>query len=364
MLESMRLPVILVLLGCAAAAQAQNPEQLFKEAVAAQQRGDDATAIAKYGELLKIRPDVLEVRANLGAALARQGRFDEAIEQYRAALARDEGNFALRMNLALAYYKKGAFAEAVKELGSLRGGNDDVRVATLLADCHLRLGQDAQAIAVLAPVEAAHPDDLGVVWILGSALIRAGHLRDGVERVEKVAQRGNSAEAYLLAGQTLLKMDEFERARDDAGAALRLNPRLPGGLTLRGSALQYLGDNAGATAALRQAVEQDPNDFEAHLTLGAVLNTERELAGARQHLERALALKPDSNLALYEMARLERTEGQVEEAIRDFEKVIKADPKWAQPHLELSVLYFRMERQADGEREKAVFDKLSGGGGK
>ncbi len=358
MLESMRLTLVFVLLGCAAA-QTQNPEQLFREAVAAQQRGDDATAIAKYRELLKTQPDVVEVRANLGAVLARQGRFDEAIEEYRAALAKDQGNFALRMNLALAYYKKGAFADAAKELGSIRGARDDVRVATLLADCHVRLGQDEQALAALAPVERVHPDDLGVAWLLGSALIRTGRLRDGVERVEKVARQGNNAEAYLLAGRTLLKMDEFERARDDAEAAVRLNPKLPGALTLRGSALQYLGDNAGAAAALRQALQQDPNDFEAHLTLGAVLNTERDLAGSREHLERAMALRPDSNLALYEMARLERTEGKVEDAIRDFEKVIKADPKWAQPHLELSVLYFRVDRQADGEREKTTYDKLS-----
>jgi tetratricopeptide (TPR) repeat protein len=178
-------------------------------------------------------------------------------------------------------------------------------------------------------------------------------------RVEKVARRGSSAEAYLLAGQTLLKMDEFERARDDADAALRLNPRLPGALTLRGVTLQYLGDNPGAIAVLRKALEGDPNDFEAHLTLGAVLSAERELADARPHLERALQLNPGSNLARYTMARLERTEGKLDAAIRDFETVIKADPNWPQPHLELSALYFRISRQSDGERERATYDKLS-----
>ena len=356
----MRRVLPLFVLGFAALAQNAGPEQLFRDAVAAQQRGDDATAIAKYQQLLKTRPDVIEVRANLGAALARQGRFDEAIEQYRAALAKDEGNFALRMNLGLAYYKKGAFAEAVKALEPLRGtGNDEVRVATLLADCHARLGNNAQVIAILGPVEASHPDDLSVAWLLGSALIGAGRASDGLERVEKVARRGNSAEAYLLAGRTLLKMDEFERARDDADAALRLNPKLPGALTLRGTVLQYLGDNPGAMAALRKALEEDSKDFEVHLTLGAVLSAERELEEARRHLERARELNPGSNLALYEMARLERTEGNVNAAIRDFERVVKADPNWAQPHLELSVLYFRANRQEDGEREKAVYDKLN-----
>ena len=356
MLKCMRVAIALLALVCAAAGQGSGPEKLFSEAVAAQKRGDDALAIRKYQELLKLRPDVIEVRANLGAALSRQGRFDEAIAQYRAALAMDGGNFALQMNLALAYYKKGAFAEAVKELKLLP---NDPRVATLLGDCYSRLGQDDQAIAVLRPLEAAQPDDLGVAWLLGSALIRTGHKRDGLEFVEKVAKLGNSAEAYLLAGLTALKMNEFERARDDADGALRLNVQLPGAMTLRGMVLPYLGDNGGAIAALRKAIEADPKDFDAHLNLGAVLHTERELDAARQHLERALALQPESLLARYEMARLERTEGKLEAAVKDFEKVIHDEPNWPQPHIELSALYFRLNRQEDGERERAVFDKLN-----
>jgi len=93
--------------------------------------------------------------------------------------------------------------------------------------------------------------------------------------------------------------------------------------------------------------------------LGAVLNTERDLDGARQHLQRALELKPDSSLARYEWARLERTEGHVEAAVKDFERVVHDDPNWAQPHVELAALYFRLNRQEDGDRERATFDRLT-----
>jgi superkiller protein 3 len=123
--------------------------------------------------------------------------------------------------------------------------------------------------------------------------------------------------------------------------------------------LQYLGDNPGAIAALEKALELDPNDFDAHLNLGAILHTERELQGARRHLERALQLQPQSNLARYQMARLERTEGKLEAAIQDFEKVIQAEPSWAQPHLELAQLYFRVNRPQDGARERELFERLN-----
>jgi tetratricopeptide (TPR) repeat protein len=353
------LMVAVIVAAGAACAQSSSPEQIFQEAVSAQQRGDDALAVRKYQDLLKRYPGAVEVRANLGAALAKLGRYDEAIAQYRAVLA-GKDNAELRFNLALAYYKKGDLRDAVEQLNTLLAAQPgDMRVATLLADCDARLGKDDKVIAVLTPVESAHPDDLAVAWLLGSALIRAGHKRDGLERVDRVARQGNRPEAYLLAGQTALKMNEFERARDDADAALRLNPRLPGADTLRGTVLSYLGDTEGAAAALRKAVEADPNDFDAQEGLGAVLHTERDLDGARQHLERALQLKPDSTLARYEWARLERTEGQVEAAVKDLEKVVHDDPNWAQPHVELAALYFRLNRQQDGDRERAIFDRLT-----
>jgi len=88
-----------------ACAQSTNPQQLFHDAVAAQQRGDDALAVKKYQELLKSYPDSLEARANLGAALVKLNRYDEAIEQYKAVLAKQDIP-GVRLNLALAYYKK------------------------------------------------------------------------------------------------------------------------------------------------------------------------------------------------------------------------------------------------------------------
>src|SRR5664279_4594984 len=130
----MRIVALLIAAGLAAGAagaQSPDPQQLFHDALAAQQRGDDALAVRKYQELLKRYPDSLEVRANLGAALARLNRYDEAIEQYSAVLATKE-NAGLRLNLALAYYKKGAFSDAVKQLDTLRAAQpDDARVALI-----------------------------------------------------------------------------------------------------------------------------------------------------------------------------------------------------------------------------------------
>jgi len=356
----MRIAVLLIVFAGLAWTQGSGPEQLFRDAVEAQKRGDDALAVRKYQELVKLRPDVLAVRANLGAALAHLGRFEEAIAQYRAALALAPGHPGLRLNLALAYYKKGDLPHAAAELSSLHDGDPgNLQVAVLLGACHEGQGRHADVITVLAPLEAAHPGDLDLAWALGSALIHAGRLREGLARVQKVAERGNSAEAWLLTGEASLLLNFFEPARRAADAAVRLNPRLPGAYTLQGRALQYLGDNEGAAAALRKALQASAGDFEAQLNLGAVLTSTRDLEGARRHLVSALRLQPSSLLARFEMARLERAEGKLDAAVKDMQEVVRADPDWLQPHIELAALYYRVKRPEDGARERAIVQRLT-----
>ncbi|MGC2662432.1 MAG: tetratricopeptide repeat protein [Bryobacteraceae bacterium] len=345
---------------CCSAQQAPNAEQLFHEAVAAQKRGDYAVAIQDYREVVKLRPDVLEARANLGAALAHVGRLDEAIAEYQAALAKAPQNPALRLNLGLAYYKKADWKDAADQFAAAyASAHGDVRIATLLGDCYSHLNRNADAIGVLAPLAAAQPQNMDVAWAYGSALIRAGRLKEGLALVDNVAREGNSAEAYLLAGNTELQMNEFEKARADADAASRLNPKLPGLATLRGRTLEYLGDDAGAVTALRDAIQANPDDFDAHLTLGAILNTQRDLPGARENLDKAVELNPTSALARFELARVERSQDELDKAAADFEAVTRTDPNWLQPHVELAALYFKMKRPADGRRERALVDKLT-----
>lgn len=351
--------VWLVLLSVTALARAQDAATLFHEGVAAQQRGDFKLAIERYQQLVKQHPESVEVRANLGAALAHEGRLDEAIVQYQKALERAPDSPQLRLNLALAFYKKNDFARAAEPLSRLHEAQpDDARVATLLGDCYLRLGRFSEAVNVLRPSAQAHPDDLGVKWVLGTALIRNGDPRAGLEQVEQVAREGKNPEAYRLAAETWLNLNEFERGAAVVKEGIALAPDYPGLYTLSGRLKQYLGDYAGALHDLEKALERNPDDFDAQLNEAAILNAQRNLDGARKHIERALAIQPDSPVAWFELARIERSTGDIAASVRDFEKVVRAEPNWLRPHVELAALYYKVNRPADGEKERGIVDRL------
>src|SRR5579871_6207601 len=91
------------------------PQQLMRKALEAQQAGHFDEAVRTYRVLVKQYPDIFEVRSNLGAALAGEGHYSEAIGEYEKALT-IQSNPATRLNLALAYYKSGELQKAIDTL--------------------------------------------------------------------------------------------------------------------------------------------------------------------------------------------------------------------------------------------------------
>ncbi len=366
--QAMRAVLTLILvpmLVAAALAQEPGPDQLLSRAIEAQQHGDYQSAIRDYRKLLELRPNTIEAKVNLGAALAHVGDFDGAIAMYRSALPQisEQNNFqkhGVLLNLALAYYKKGDFENAAEQFETLHKASPaDVRVAILLGDSDVHVGKPATAVELLEPLEPANAQNLDLEYAYGTALIKVGKRRDGVARIEKVAKAGNSADAYFLAGSTFLDLNEFESARRDLDEALRLDPKLPGIYTLAGTARDKTGDIKAGETAFREALKINPDDFEANLYLGAILYRERHMDEAKPYLDRALRLNPSSSMARYESAMFESTSGQYETAAQDLEKLVKDDPTWLEPHEELASLYYRLHRPADGAKEREIVDKLT-----
>src|SRR5215471_19905969 len=78
----------------------QDFDRLFARAMELHQAGDLLGAIDAYKAALAIQPDRGDAHSNLGAAYAKLGQFNDAVNEYDAALKFDQGNTQIRMNLA------------------------------------------------------------------------------------------------------------------------------------------------------------------------------------------------------------------------------------------------------------------------
>jgi tetratricopeptide (TPR) repeat protein len=266
-------------------------------AIQLHQAGDLPGAMREYQACIAAEPNRVEARSNLGAVLVKLGRYQDAIDQYQAALKIAAPDVAprLRFNLALAYYKSFQISEAAAEFESLhRTQPADLNLALLLADCRLRTGEFQNAIDLLTPLEASQSDQPALDYVLGMALIRTGRVAEGQLRVDRILRRGDSAEGHFLLGTALFTAGNYPGAVTELAKAAALNPAVPSLQSYYGQALLFTGDADGATEAFRKELAANPNDFDANFQLASILAHRGKSADARPLLERAVQVRPRS----------------------------------------------------------------------
>ncbi len=312
---------ILLLLTGLLRAQPDAADRSFQQALELHHSGDFEGAIQQYLVCLKANPRKIEARSNLGAVLVRVGRYSEAIEQYRIALdgAPPQMTNPLRMNLALAYYKTGEIPEAARELIAVRAADPgNLQVTLLLADCHLRMGEFAKVVELLKPLDGRDsPDSLAIRYMLGTALIRSGQVREGQTAIDPILRNADSAEAKLLVGMGMFMAGDYPAAIGQFRRAIEVNSTMPSVYSYYGQALLYTGDADGAKEAFRKALAQDPNDFEANLRLGQILEARQRYQDALPLLDRALRSRPGSLEVHEDLATVYGKLGRGDDASRE-----------------------------------------------
>jgi tetratricopeptide (TPR) repeat protein len=341
---------------------AASSDTLLQHAIALHQAGDLDGAIRAYREYLAVEPDSLQARSNLGAVLARAGRYDEAIAEYNAGLQKSPDNPVLLLNLGLAYYKTGRLAEAAARFERAVSLSPQFKeqVTLLLAACYNNLGRYKDALALLSPLEKDKAGDPGFDYLYGTALIGDG--QEGATTViNRILSRGDSAEAYLLRGTLELSAHDRDHARADLEKAVALNPRLPGAHARLGELLLAVGDSDRARTVFAQELALDPDEFTSNLNMGVLLKEDQGYVEARRYLERALRTRPNDPGVRYQMANVDLATGNLEPARQALEALTRESPDFAEAHATLATVYYRLKRSADGDRERAVSEKLMEG---
>jgi len=187
--------IAIVLAGCAAATGLQvrywrSSMTLFEHAVdvipdnyvaqlqlgnalAEQGRLDDA--IARYGAALRVKPDLAKAHGNLGAVLAQQGKLDRAVAHYAEALRLNPDLPETHNNLGAALAGQGRIEEAIAHY------ENALRLKPGYPDAHANLGLALAAqgkidlaIAHYAEALRLNPDQPGARYNLDRALAARG----------------------------------------------------------------------------------------------------------------------------------------------------------------------------------------------
>lgn len=297
-------------------------EQLYSQAKTAQDAGDYSTAARNYAELLKLRPGLAEVHANLGMMRHLQGEYAEAVQSFEATLRLKPDLFGPNLLLGLDLLQLNQPKRAVAYLQhAQRLNSKDVRSALGLGQAYVGLQDFARAndwyrhAAKIDPANAEAWYGLGITYL--------GLSRGAGEQIEKVGR--GSVYGRILYAESL----EARGAVHDAVIVYEKLVAMPAAPPWSHAALGFAylmqGKPAGVSEAVKQftdALKANPGCLLAQLGLARADIEQGNTRGALDRL--GGAWRVDARFVRSNADRLWR--GLAEPVLLDFEERLKEAP--------------------------------------
>ena len=259
---------------------------------------------------------------DLGTYYDGNGRRDEAIQCYRAAIGFEPDFAGGHMNLA-------------NDLGAREDWD----------------GAFAQYREVLRidPSSALAHNNYGV------ALARQREFDAAAEQYRLALDlEPDYADAHYNLGVMLAVQKRYEEAIPHYAAAAKKVPRAITYNNL-GYALAVVGRAEESLASYRKAVELDPNMFEARVNLGNALAKENDLAGAIENYDRALAIETNNPALLNNLGHALVGQKKLEEGISDYQAALRLEPDFAMARFNLGMA---LMEQGHADLALAEYEKL------
>ncbi|WP_156755182.1 tetratricopeptide repeat protein [Actinokineospora pegani] len=271
----------------------------------------------------------------LALVAIRQGRVDEAIALLDQGMERldrelDPGERAmhragLRYNRARVHTMLGRLDEALVEYTAVMAIDEG------FADHHfnraavlLRMGRPAEAIADYEEVIRLSPPFPEVFYNCADARLELGDLDGALADLRRVVDLDpDHADARANLAGLLCELDLPEQAWTEIAAGLRVAPEHPHLLCAKARVLIERGETDGARAAANAALSADPGMAQAWALLGSLDYESGQVGTAIEHLDRAAELD-DSPQIRFNRAVAHESAGDLGQAIVDYEAVLAA----------------------------------------
>jgi len=201
------------------------------------ERGRYDEAIAELEQAIGLAPDFPDLHNLMGLALGLTGERERAVASFQRALHLNPRYIEARMNLAIVYNELGRYDEALQEFRAEQPrdpdhGNlsPDVRSYLaeshgLLGDSYRNLGLNADAVLEYRKALKAAPQFLDIKNKLGSVLGEMGLHEDAEsELAATLAQNPRYVDARVALGIVYYRAGRRHRAREEWEECLRHQP--------------------------------------------------------------------------------------------------------------------------------------------
>jgi tetratricopeptide (TPR) repeat protein len=285
-------------------------------------------AIAYYNRALSFDPDNQQLQQSLMLGLISEGRFDEALPYAEKLKAVPDVERFSRLALAVDTFRQKDYPAAQNWL-KLALESDLDRLITGLMTAWAKAGEaDAKgAIAYLDKLDGPEWYDIFVAYHRALIAEGAGMKKEASETyasiLDNVAAGGGAPETWLRAAEAYAGFLAREGKKDEALKVLDKSDEFSVGRLPIVQLRERLGKGLPVTPLV-----QGPNEgaTEVFLNLATALNRGGGEAFVRLYLRYAIALKPDSDIVLMQLASVAEQQNRPEEAIELYSRIPADSP--------------------------------------
>jgi tetratricopeptide (TPR) repeat protein len=354
--------VLSITVACSAFAQSADDEvtpqvqELYAQAKAAQQRGDDASAIQKYRAMLKLAPHLAPAYNNLGMLYFNQHDYASAAQVLEQGLKLNPDMPTATTLLGLSYIQMGENAKAEPLLESaVRANPSDDNAEMALARTLINLQRYEEATPYLKSHLERNPKDQQAWYLLGKSYLKLSE--DALGRINQIDP--NSVTAHEVAGEIDESMHNYDGALVEYKKAVDLAPQQPGTHEHMGNTYWVTGKWDSAQTEFKTELANAPNNCAARWKLAnAMLEANASAQDALTELNRAIDHCPTLMQARVDRARALIKLGKHDNALPDLLMAEKDSPDEPSIHFYLSSVYKAQGKTADAQQEIRTYGRL------
>ncbi len=283
-----------------------------------------------YVEAVERQPQVFRWRYLLAYLYQETGEFDAALESYEIALQLDPAYLPALLRRAQVQLKQRRLEDAEAGFVAVLESRPGQPAALAgLAQVALERGEYPRAVVLFEQALAADPGADRLRYPLAMAYRQQGQVEQAQRNLAMkgdtdaavadpiladMAGRSRSAQYYLERGYAASRAGRPQDAVTEFRRAVEYNPDDAAARVSLGQGLQQIGQSGAALAQFERALEIDPGFGPARYRRGAIREERGDEAGAIEDYQAALSVDPGDSLASLRLGHALMRAGRYREA--------------------------------------------------
>ncbi len=318
--------------------------------------GKLAEGVAAHDKAIALDPEYARVYWNKAHTLWLMGDYAAAEQAARLSIDKDADDPDAWLNLGTALVKLGRKEEAVKAWEKALAINPDFAFAwNNLGNVLRDMGHLKDSVEKCRKALALEPEYPEALNNLGNALVDLGDLEEAQEHyVQAVTLKPDYKEAHNNLAINYLKLSRYADAKNHARIALSYKDDYLDALLSLSLAHRALGEMEEAEKAIEAALKLQPESAEVRIDLADILFMQDRYAEAEIELRKAQEYQPSTARVCIKLADVLERGNKPDEALKAIDEAININGEMPEAYLRKGQIYFLMNQPEEAE---ACFEK-------